>query len=500
MTTASEKIRAWRHDPVLFVREQFKVEPDAWQAEALRQIKPEGINRLCMKACAGPGKSAVLAWLGWWHLSCFAECVGPGAYEHPKGIACSITGDNLRANLWPEFAKWRNRSAFLKGAFEWQKERIFAKDHPETWFLEARSFAKDADALKQGDTLSGHHSLFPFILLDESGSMNPSLGRTAEQAMGGAKFGLIAQAGNTTEMGGLLYESAVTDAANWKTVTITADPDDPNRTPRVSREWAEEMIRKYTRDSPWVMAYVLGKFPPGSMNALLGITEVEAAIARVITADQLVGQARILGVDVARFGDDRTVIVPRQGRGLYLPVIMRNARTTEIAARVAKAYKDWKAHAVMVDGTGGYGAGVVDHLQQAGVRVFDVQFAGKADDSARYFNKRTEIHFRLAEWVKTGGQLPDIPELKRELTAPTYYFQDGRQRLEEKDQIKRRLGWSPDIADGAALTFAVPIFPPADEIQADLDGIPGGAHLASYLVRKNSRALTGADDDQPRYE
>jgi hypothetical protein len=136
---AAAGIRRWREDPVAFVRDNFGVEPDEWQRDALaflggKTAKPN--RKLCMKACTGPGKSAVLAWIGWHRLACFAS-----KGEHPKGAALSITADNLKDNLWAELSKWQARSAFLTAAFTWTKERIYANDHPETWFLSARSFA-----------------------------------------------------------------------------------------------------------------------------------------------------------------------------------------------------------------------------------------------------------------------------------------------------------------------------------------------------------------------
>ena len=168
VSKARERIRAWRRDPVQFARDCFGVEPDAWQVDAMRSLggDPNPARRLVMKACTGPGKSATLAWMGWHRLACFA-----GKGEHPKGAALSITADNLKDNLWAELAKWQARSPFLTEAFQWTKERIYAKEHPETWFLSARSFAKDADSESIGRALSGLHSQYPFILLDETGDM-----------------------------------------------------------------------------------------------------------------------------------------------------------------------------------------------------------------------------------------------------------------------------------------------------------------------------------------
>ncbi len=459
---ACETLMRWRSNPVAFVRENFGIEPDLWQVDALMSLRTKGVNRLCMKACAGPGKSAVLAWIGWWFLACTGY-----KGEHPKGIAVAITADNLKRNLWAELAKWQARSPYLSAMFTHQAEKIFANDHPKTWFLSVGSFAKSANEQEQGQTLSGLHSEFPFALLDESGGMATAIGRAAEQAMGGAVCGLIAQAGNPTALDGLLYHSSVNDRARWTVIEITADPDDPKRTPRVDIEYAREAIATWGgRSNPWVMAYILGKFPPGSINALLDAETVTAALGRHIRYDSYAHAAKIVSADVARFGDDRTVIWRRQGLAAFQPDIMRNARTEEIAARVAlrsnipatREEPEWVADAIMVDATGGYGAGTVDALRLAKWTPLEVQYAGSPSDP-QFFNKRAEIHWKCAEWVKGGGCLPNIPELLRELTAPTYWLQGGKLRVEEKDQIKSRLGFSPDLSDGLATGFAYEIAP-----------------------------------------
>lgn len=451
LADAAARIRTWRNDPVQFVRENFQVEPDQWQVDALRALKTEGVNRLCMKACAGPGKSAVLAWLGWWFLLCFGR---PG--EHPKGAAVATTADNLKDNLWPELSKWQQRSPALLAAFTYQKERIFAKDHPNTWFLSARSFSKSADPTEQGRALSGLHSEYPFVLIDESGDIAPSIGRAAEQAMGNCRMGLIAQAGNPTSHDGLLYESCTTLRDKHIVITITSDPDDPKRTPRVNSDWARDQIKRFGRENPWVMAYVLGLFPPGSMNSLLSMDEVESALGKHLKEEEYNYDANILGCDPARFGDDRTVIFRRQGLASFNPAVMRHARSPEIAGRLANAALECNADAIMIDAGGNYGIGAEDMLRQGGFMPLMVSGHLKADDE-RYFNKRSESWWKMAEWVKRGGALPPIPELAKELTTPTYYFQDGKLRLEEKDQIKKRLGCSPDLADALALTFAFPV-------------------------------------------
>jgi phage terminase large subunit len=450
---ARARIQEWRRDPVKFVVDVFGVTPDPWQIDAMKTLGGEfnAARRLCMKACTGPGKSATLAWMGWHRLACFAA-----KGEHPKGAALSITSDNLKDNLWSELSKWQQRSEFLKASFTWTKEKIYANDHPETWFLSARSFAKDANAEAIGRALSGLHSQFPFVLLDETGDMPVAVGRAATQIFtGNPRDAAIIQAGNPTSTSGLLYESCTKAEESWDIITITADPKDPKRTPRVSVEHAQEMIDTYGRDNPWVMATILGLFPPTGFNALLGPDDVDASVKRHARPEDYMHAPVVLGGDVARQGDDASVIAHRQGIIAFPLRSMRIPDTMMVAQQFIMDMEKHNADAIFVDETGGYGAGVIDAMRQLNHDVIGVQFGGKASDY-RYYNKRSEMYFELAKWVKAGGCLPDDRELKEELCATTFVYQGDKFRIVEKELIKDVIGRSPDKADALALTFAFP--------------------------------------------
>jgi phage terminase large subunit len=452
---AIEALRVWRADPKRMVRDLFGVTPDAWQARALDAwASGRARERIAMQACAGPGKSAAEAWMGWNALLCYSDGV-----DHPQGAAVSITGENLKNGLWKELAYWREKSSVLQRAFEMTAERIFARAHPLTWFLGARSFAKAADANAQGRTLSGLHAKRIFYLVDESGDMPPTVLRSAEQGLSNCEWGRIAQAGNPTNLEGALYQAVSVQSHLWTPIRITGDPEDPERSPRIDLEWAREQIRLYSRDNPWVMAFILGKFPPSSLNTLLGPDDVHAAIGRQVEKSAYENVQKRIGIDVARFGDDRTILFPRQGLVAHLPVILRHRRTHEIAARIATGKAKWGSEAEFIDNAGGWAAGVIDQCLLGGITLYPVNPSGEAGDP-RYFNKRSEMHFLAADWVKKGGALPPgVPELVREATAAHYWFDNGKLRVEEKEQIKKLIGNSPDLWDGLLQTFAMPDMP-----------------------------------------
>lgn len=465
---AASKLREWREKPPLFVRQVFKVEPDGWQDSVLEAFVPEN-QRLCMKACKNPGKTAVLAWCDWLFLL---------TRPHPKVIATSITGPNLSDGLWTEMAKWQNVSPMLKDAFTWANTKIVSNDHPETWYMAARQWPRSATKEQQADTLAGKHGDYVLFNLDEVGGIPRSVVVAATAALGSGIESKVIMAGNPTQLDSPLYDACTVERPLWKLFEITGDPDDPKRAPRVSLQWAKDEIQRWGRNNPWVKANVLGEFPPASINSLLGPDDVSRAMGRHLRIDEYsFAQVRI-GVDVARFGDDRTVITVRQGLAMHDigdRSVMRNARTQDIAARVALVKAEKRAELIFVDGSGGWGAGVVDALQQAGHIVYEVNSSGEPTDP-RFFNKRSEMEWLAAEWVKRGAGAPNDPELAREMAAPTYTFYNNKIRVEEKDQIKARLGVSPDKWDSLKLTFAMPDMP---RDMAELGGDVGTGDVIS---------------------
>jgi hypothetical protein len=455
---AAQRIALWRKSSATFARDNFRFEPDAWQADAMAAWD-RGDQRIALKACKGPGKTAILAILAWQFLA---------TRLHPKVAATSISGDNLMDGLWTEMSKWQQKSPFLSGAFEWQKTRIVARDHPETWWAAARTWSRSADVNTQGQTLAGLHADNILFVLDETGGMPVTILSTAETALAAGKECRIIQAGNPIETQGALGWACLRNPHLWTVIEITADPDDPKRSPRISKEYAKSQIEQYGRDNPWVMANIFAKFPPSSPLNFIGTDLVEQAATREATC--IATDPLVLGIEVARFGDDEAGICPRKGRDARtLPwEFFRNIDTMQLAARAVERRNDYRADAVFVDG-GGVGGGVVDRCRQLKVNVFDVQFGARADsaqprksDMGTYANKAAEMWGRMREWLKIGA-IPQDPILHAQLTSRRYAFvvKDGRDAiiLEPKEDMKRRGLASPDRADALALTFAFYVQP-----------------------------------------
>jgi len=454
---AAAQIRAWRESPLRMVRELFKVEPDEWQKEALEAFPHT--PRLAMKACVGPGKTAVEAWLGWNFLL---------TRPHPIVGCLSTTAQNLKTNLWTELARWRERAPLIKQTFELTSTQIFNRQHRETWKMEARSFPKEAqDSETIGAGLAGIHADYVMWLLDETGDYPAALLPVVEGIFAGNPIeAKIVQAGNPLRRSGPLYIACYTARKMWHVVEITGDPDDPKRSPRISLQHAKEQIALWGRENPWVKVRILGQFPDSDINALIGEDEVRAAMKRFYRPDQIGNAPKILGIDVARFGDDASVMFPREGLQGYPLQKKRNIDSIQGAGWVARTAEDWGSDAEFIDVTGGYGAGWYDQLIQLGHKPIGVTFSAEAHNKNRYFNKRAEMAFEAVEWIKRGGalplpdgQAPETSELFMALTQTTYTFKGDRFLIEDKAQLKERLKFSPDEFDGLILTFAEPVKP-----------------------------------------
>lgn len=208
---------------------------------------------------------------------------------------------------------------------------------------------------------------------------------------------------------------------------------------------------------------LLCDFSASASDVVIPIDLVSGSAARELLPGSVDGQPVVIGVDVARFGDDRTVITVRQGLWCREQRVYSGLDTMATAERVIVAIKDFHPAATFID-AGAMGAGVIDRLRQLRYNVSEVNFGGGAMDGERYANIRAEMYFNAKAWMESGGAIPNDPKLKTELSVVEYKFnQAGKIILEPKDKLKERTGWSPDLADSFVLTFARPVHVARDE-------------------------------------
>ena len=247
-----------------------------------------------------------------------------------------------------------------------------------------------------------------------------------------------------------LYYKAM-DEEDWTAARYTVFDTDslhPNEVTRLKRDMSEtSFAREYLCD-----------FSAQGDDQLIALADTEDAAKRVYQKDHVKLSPVVLGIDPARFGDDRSVVFRRQGRQAFKPVVYRGIDNMELATRVANLIEEHNPDAVFCDA--GAGSGVIDRLRQLSYDVIEIPFGGKAMKPELYINRRTEMWWLMKQWVEEGGAIPNDIALKQELATPIYWYDNvGRRVLESKDQIKKRLqgAGSPDLADALALTFALPV-------------------------------------------
>jgi len=237
---------------------------------------------------------------------------------------------------------------------------------------------------------------------------------------------------------------------DWFSAAYTVydtDALDPVEVERLKRDMPEnEFRREYLCD-----------FSAAADNQLMSVAQVEEAAQRHLSLDDYDHAPLVFGVDPARFGDDRSVLIMRRGLLCMEPMVWKGIDNMLLASYVAQEVDRWKPDAVFIDV--GNGSGVIDRLRQLGHAIIEINFGGKPQ-STRYVNKRTEMWWLMKQWVEMGGAIPNRMELKQDMATPTFSYNDRNQiDLETKDEIKKRILRSPDEADALALTFAFPVAP-----------------------------------------
>lgn len=223
----------------------------------------------------------------------------------------------------------------------------------------------------------------------------------------------------------------------------------------ISPDELESMKREMTKDE--IMQELYCDFNVNAYNHLISLGLINDAMSKDLQEEDYKDMPRIMGVDVARFGDDRCVIFKRQGLMAFEPETHQDVDNMTFTGIVARQIDEWGPDAVFIDA--GRGEGIIDRLRQLGYKnVVEVPFGGKAILDTRYSNKRAEMWDGVRQWLEQGGSLPYNPDLRAELAMPEYSFDAlNRVKLESKEKIKEKMGNSPDMADALCLTFAYPV-------------------------------------------
>ena len=421
--------------------------PRAWQRDGLEEIGAHLQNpatrckplRMAVASGHGIGKSAFISMVLGWGMSTCAET---------RAVVTANTELQLRTKTWPEVSKW----AKLGTNADWwaiPATALYERQHEKSWRADATPWSEN-----NTEAFAGLHNEGKRIILifDEASKIADKVWEVAEGALTDADTEIIWLAfGNPTMNTGRFRECFGKYRHLWKTKQI-----DSREVEGTNRAYLDELVETYGEDSDLVKVRVRGQFPSQSVAQFIASQVVDEAQSRVIQRDP--GAPLILGVDIARFGDDKSVIRGRMGRdGKVIPPLKWSGMDTVFSAgKVAQAIDLYKPAAVFIDG-GGVGGGVVDILKSQNYRVTEVNFGSAASESKKYANKRAEMWGDLRDWLATGSIDADM-ELRDDLTGPEYTFdKDTRILLEKKDDMKKRGLASPDDGDALALTFAASV-------------------------------------------
>lgn len=431
--------------------------PNEWQTWVLCAIRDGLLDintaiRIAVASGHGVGKSALVAMIILWAFTTYPDC---------RGVVTANTENQLKTKTWAELGKWFN--LFIAGAhFQLTATALLSRDptRERTWRIDAVPWSE-----KNTEAFAGLHNQGKRVLLvmDEASAIIDKIHEVAEGALTDANTEIIwLMFGNPTRNIGRFKEAFPGGqfAKMWLSRSV-----DSRTVPFTNHKLFQQWIESYGEDSDFVRIRVRGVFPRTGEMEFISAADVEAAMARDVTT--AITDPLAIGCDVARYGANESVIAIRKGRdAASIPWhFFRGLSTVELAQRVVETAGALSADGIFIDG-GGVGGGVVDNVRHAHLHCYDIQFGGRDDvggwatgnDGERYKNKRAAMWGAMRAWIRSGGALPNDPELKAQLIGPTYTFTIKNEiQLESKEDMMRRGVESPDRADALALTFAYPL-------------------------------------------
>jgi hypothetical protein len=454
----ADDLAACRGDPELFVDTMFDWNapelkgkaPEKWQREVLAAIR-DGLplHRAVRIACAsghGVGKTCLTSWIILWAMATCGDC---------RGILTASNEAQLFTRNRAELRKWY-RLFRGRDFFELTATALISTDttREQTWRLDMLPWNEH-----RPESFAGLHNQGKriIVVMDEASVIPQIIWTTLEPVMTDVSTEIVwCVFGNPLHSSGPFREAFGKFAHRWLRWHIDA------RTVGISdkrqiAEWAED----HEEDSHFFMPRVRGQFPSQSALQFIPTDLVEAAMVRDIA--RAPNDPLVLGVDIARFGDDSSVIYARRGMDArsIKPMIYHGMSTDRLEDVILEFCSQNRVECIFMDG-GGVGGAVVDHLlNRHNLPVEDIQFGGRPNrgDTIKYAQKRSEMWGAMRDALKYLA-IPDSAELRDQLISPEFdYNLRGELQLEKKSDMKKRGLASPDIGDALALTFARPVFP-----------------------------------------
>jgi len=413
--------------------------PDQWQYERLKRLgekireDPLGRVRMAIASGHGIGKTAWVSWLIIWLMS---------TRPHLTAVVTANTQTQLSTKTWRELALWHARS-INKQWFEWTATKFAHIEHSKTWYVTAAPNTE-----KNSEAFAGLHGPHVAMIYDEASAIPDKIWEVSEGAMTTDRAMWFAF-GNPTRNTGRFKSCFYEDRRRWDCVSV-----DSRTASMTNKEELNEWVETYGEDSDFIRVRVRGQFPRAGTLQYISSDLVDLAIQADIEYEAYAHMPLILSADVARFGDDKTVVGLRQGRKLLRLYKFRDLNTMQVATEISTIISEVRPDACFVDSVG-VGAGVIDRLRQLGHDIIEVNPGTNAQKDELYYNKRAEMWARMKAWLLEGADIPDDRDMRNSLIGLEYGF-DKKERiqLERKRDMKRRGLDSPDEGDCVAYGFA----------------------------------------------
>lgn len=494
-----DTLLAYRDDPVGFIKQVLGEFIWSKQAEIAEAVVKH--RRVAVPACHGLGKSFLASRIASWWVS-----------TSPVGDAFAVTSapteKQVKAILWREI----NR-AFKKGSLP-------GRVNQTEWFIDNELVGygrKPADTDMTG--FQGIHAKRLLVLLDEACGIPKAIYTGADSLMTSEESRMLA-IGNPDDPSSE-FANICKPGSGWHVIPVSAFQT-PNMTGEVvpdtlrslltSRVWVEEKDKQWGKTSPLYLSKVLGQFPDVSDDGLISAAWVNRALASDLQPGP--DDPVELGVDVARFGVDETVIAMRCGPRASIVHAHRNRDLMTVVGKIVEFIRTCGASIVKIDDAG-LGGGVTDRLKElveeaqntidpetgklkdpvlAAVKVYAINVGSGAQDKEKFVNLRAELHWALRERFEAGDIALEADDVMAgQLCAPKYKLTSrGQVQIESKEDMKKRLGTesgfsSPDRADAIMLAFAPKPFTPGDGI---FDYFEGLARVVEETERQEAEAKT----------
>lgn len=425
----------WQQNPLQGIRDLFQAEPTLQQAQLIRSAwNPHA--RVAVSSCTGAGKTTALAWLTMLYLLTQDDC---------RVLVTSPSFQQLNRVYHAEVRKWRGRmDKKVADMFEITREKIVCTSQGKV--QEANLVTASAE---NKESLQGGHAGNYVILGDEASAIEEDtfdvLLRTLSTGTGG-RFVLTS---NPTRSVGRFYDIFHKDLPDWDKMFFTAF-DCPHMAPG----FPDEMEATYGLDSDHYRIGVLGQFPRTTNSQFIASDVVDRAIELNIPHGSYRHYPIIIGADIARFGDDKTVFVARQGPKILNITQLEGQDTMQVAEALFQYQRSHKATVCYIDAIG-IGAGVFDRCKQLGMPVREVMGSRKPSKPMEYFNLRSQLWGEMRHWLNNEADIPYLAEIREQLLGMTYGYNNKMQMaLTTKKDIKKTGQKSPDIGDAISLTFA----------------------------------------------